>query len=500
MRDAQGKIIDYASPVNWNWAGNKDLVGWWLALPGFMGGAKWRNLVGPADLSLGNHGTLKNITQGTTEGWTGTNRRGGFGAFKLGGTANHHILCGTSGQLAPTVAITKSFWINLSATGVYILMANRANGAENSGAIWFLNTTTWNFWVSLATGTWNVQATSSSGVATGTWVHLCGTYDGLTGRLYVNGQQQTSFASTGSIFYTAGHTQTLGADTNANCMNGYIDDCRIYRRALGANEVRDLYLESSQGYPRGIRRIRAFTLPGGSPAVFSAAGTSTATLRGATGSALSAAGTSTAAFVGAAGGILSSAGTSTAAFTGTSTVDAVLAIAGTSTNAFVAQVLAEDLLDVAGDSTTDFTSSLGGLGALAIAGTNSTTFTGAFATEGVLGITGNSTTNFIAQGGLTAVLTIIGTSTTNFNGKTNLRVPALIPWDEQDPRKRSRYHQQVVALLINSLIRSGGIVEDNTNVFRLGYQAANPADWALNQPSTVGEALDRIAALIGPIP
>ena len=245
----------------------------------------------------------------------------------------------------------------------------------------------------------------STAMVVGNWYHIVGTFDGSTVSIYLNGSLQAS--GTHALTLASGNKAfRFGNNLNSDGqLNGSLDDIRIYNRAIPASEVRELYLESSQGYPRGLRRIRAFTL--GSP---------------------------------------------------------------------------------------------GSPGVLNIAGTSTASFIGIYGVDAILNIVGTSTTDFIGLGGTTAVLNIAGTSTALFNGTTNLRAPALIPWDEQDPRKRSRYHQQVVALLLNSLIRSGGIVEDQLGVFRLGYQPANNADWSLNQPRTVAEALDRIAALIGPIP
>ena len=76
-----------------------------------------------------------------------------------------------------------------------------------------------------------------------TWIHIAGTYDGTTVRLYYNGALQGSVAWTGTI---AANNLAVGIggpptlDT-ARLFKGAIDDVRIYNRALSAAEVAALY-------------------------------------------------------------------------------------------------------------------------------------------------------------------------------------------------------------------------------------------------------------------
>src|SRR5678815_3896572 len=80
-----------------------------------------------------------------------------------------------------------------------------------------------------------------------TWVHIAGTYDGTTARLYVDGQQVMSLRMTGR-FVTDTTPFILGANGNgagdANVTErfpGKIDEIMLYRRALSPTEIAQLH-------------------------------------------------------------------------------------------------------------------------------------------------------------------------------------------------------------------------------------------------------------------
>jgi hypothetical protein len=68
------------------------------------------------------------------------------------------------------------------------------------------------------------------------WVHIAGTYDGQTQRLYVNGRLVSAEQQAGLIDPSNGKLR-IGGNSGGEAFEGYIDDVRIYNRALGANEV-----------------------------------------------------------------------------------------------------------------------------------------------------------------------------------------------------------------------------------------------------------------------
>ncbi|MCI0591228.1 MAG: LamG domain-containing protein, partial [Gammaproteobacteria bacterium] len=70
-----------------------------------------------------------------------------------------------------------------------------------------------------------------------TWVHLAGTYDGKTERLYVDGVQVGSLKVSGNIQVTDGVLRIGGNSPWGEYFNGRIDEIRVYDRALTAAEI-----------------------------------------------------------------------------------------------------------------------------------------------------------------------------------------------------------------------------------------------------------------------
>lgn len=82
----------------------------------------------------------------------------------------------------------------------------------------------------------------------GRWHHLAFTYDNVTLRLYVDGEEidETSFNSPTGIS-TRMDALTIGVDVfdvNPSFLSGRLDDIRIYSRALSGNEIQNILQES----------------------------------------------------------------------------------------------------------------------------------------------------------------------------------------------------------------------------------------------------------------
>ena len=96
----------------------------------------------------------------------------------------------------------------------------------------------------------------------GQWVQLAGTYDSSTGKasLYVNGELIGTETSGGEIRIDQESLErplVIGAEINgsnirevANGFNGYVDEVRIYDRALSDDEIRALASCSQRSTPR----------------------------------------------------------------------------------------------------------------------------------------------------------------------------------------------------------------------------------------------------------
>lgn len=69
------------------------------------------------------------------------------------------------------------------------------------------------------------------------WSHLTTTYDGTALRLYINGVQVVSAAYSGAIVTTTGALRIGGNNIWGEFFQGFIDEIRIYNRALAPSEI-----------------------------------------------------------------------------------------------------------------------------------------------------------------------------------------------------------------------------------------------------------------------
>ena len=76
----------------------------------------------------------------------------------------------------------------------------------------------------------------------GTWVHLCGVFDGNTYQIYRNGALAAATADTTAPQPNVDTSWVIGGSAeHDNLLQGQIDDVRIYGRALSSAEVEALY-------------------------------------------------------------------------------------------------------------------------------------------------------------------------------------------------------------------------------------------------------------------
>jgi large repetitive protein len=78
------------------------------------------------------------------------------------------------------------------------------------------------------------------------WTHLAGTYDNDTMKLYINGIFIRSAICKGPFIFQDKNPLFIGGNSNdknhsyVDCFKGSIDEVRIYKRALGENEIKSL--------------------------------------------------------------------------------------------------------------------------------------------------------------------------------------------------------------------------------------------------------------------
>jgi hypothetical protein len=83
------------------------------------------------------------------------------------------------------------------------------------------------------------------------WKHFCGTYDGYSTKIYLNGipeKTNSAYTTKTPIFYNATNSIFIGAEATSSAstpeggyFNGKLSDVRVYATALSAAAVKELY-------------------------------------------------------------------------------------------------------------------------------------------------------------------------------------------------------------------------------------------------------------------
>jgi hypothetical protein len=85
---------------------------------------------------------------------------------------------------------------------------------------------------------WSHNLKAAAPLATGRWVHLAGTFDGKTMRIYVDGKEQGAMARPGPVKPNAFHLVLGNYEVgHPSHFTGLLDDVRLYNRALTPDEI-----------------------------------------------------------------------------------------------------------------------------------------------------------------------------------------------------------------------------------------------------------------------
>ncbi len=77
----------------------------------------------------------------------------------------------------------------------------------------------------------------------GVWYHVAGTYDGEVMRLYLNGAEVDNLPVTGTVYAGSG----VEVSSQAEPINGLLDEVEIFNRALSSDEIWAIYNAGSAG-------------------------------------------------------------------------------------------------------------------------------------------------------------------------------------------------------------------------------------------------------------
>jgi len=95
-----------------------------------------------------------------------------------------------------------------------------------------------NIYFRLGSGTTGYQFVTAHGMSTNNWYHLVAVYDGTSMKIYKNGTVLSGSTSFSGTIGTNSLNVNIGQRVDDSYRwNGYIDDFRIYNRALSASEI-----------------------------------------------------------------------------------------------------------------------------------------------------------------------------------------------------------------------------------------------------------------------
>jgi len=174
----------------------------------------------------GNTGTIKEAVRITA---------GRYGkALKFDGV-NDWITVNDSASLDLSAGMTLEAWVYPKSLGGWNnIILKEASGSLRYGL--YANSDT-NGPSSYINNGSDRDASDPARLALNQWTHLAGTYDGKVHRLYLNGVEVANSAQSGLIQQSSGVLRIGGNSVWGEYFKGYIDEVRIYNRALTASEV-----------------------------------------------------------------------------------------------------------------------------------------------------------------------------------------------------------------------------------------------------------------------
>ena len=104
----------------------------------------------------------------------------------------------------------------------------------------------------ISVGTILTNSAKGPTMATGSWTHLAGTYDGATLRIYVNGTLAGTAPQTGNVADVTELRLCRYPRNIDNFLHGAVDEVRVWNIARTAQQIHDNYLQALEGTEPGL--------------------------------------------------------------------------------------------------------------------------------------------------------------------------------------------------------------------------------------------------------
>lgn len=151
--------------------------------------------------------------------------------------SNDYVDGGNATSLDITQTITISLWVNWPSAALKEIIVKMDNSNGSPGSYEFYQSNN-NVVFRTRSVSGNRDLSSAGTITSGTWTHIVATWDGATKKIFINGSQDNNTQAQPAPIYSTTGKLTIGAyATTAYPFSGYIDEVRIYSRAISACEV-----------------------------------------------------------------------------------------------------------------------------------------------------------------------------------------------------------------------------------------------------------------------
>jgi hypothetical protein len=206
-------------------------------------------------------------------------------AIEFGGSGSgEHVDFGTLDLPSGLSALTILAWVKFNSFTLGDQRIISKATSHDVSAHWFMlsGNTSSQMRVRLKTGgTTTTHLEDSAAINTGQWYHMGFVYDGSNIIFYRDGVQNGSSSKTG-VIDTSGSVEVRIADNpgiHRKELDGFVEDCRIYDRALSSSEVATLF--ASRGMDSNVHGLlHRWGLNEGPPGVAATGAGSVKDLRG----------------------------------------------------------------------------------------------------------------------------------------------------------------------------------------------------------------------------
>jgi hypothetical protein len=173
------------------------------------------------------------------------------GAFEFNGKDSQISLGDSPGLDILTEDKTYSAWVKVvpKATTFHVIMSDGGTSASNG--IWFSvndGTGLLQVWIADGTPSYLINGfTGSTNIMDGEYHHVAFVWDrSIGGKFYVDGNEDGSESTTGTVNITSSAKFTIGAHeySVSSVLNGSIDEPRVWGRALSGDEIKQAYMSN----------------------------------------------------------------------------------------------------------------------------------------------------------------------------------------------------------------------------------------------------------------